>query len=182
MTSTYMPRHEIESRAQYLRELTGRKSIPVDVASIAQILDVDVKYERLSNEISGALMRKDGKAVIAINSDHGPSRRTFTLAHELGHYWLHQTDDVFLDKVVMHRNSVSSRGDDFKEIQANQFAASLLMPKVELDEAFDALLEKSQDRKQLIEMLARQFAVSQRAMELRLVNLALIAVDDDGGE
>lgn len=127
-------------------------------------------------------MRKGEKAVIAVNSEHSANRRTFTLAHEIGHFFLHQDDPVFLDKVVMHRNAVSSRGDDIKEIQANQFAASLLMPRDVLESAYEKLLETTNVRHEIVERLARQFSVSKHAMELRLVNLALIAVDDDGDE
>ena len=82
----------------------------------------------------------------------------------------------------MHRNAVSSRGDDIKEIQANQFAASLLMPRDVLESAYEKLLETTNVRHEIVERLARQFSVSKHAMELRLVNLALIAVDDDGDE
>lgn len=182
MTNAYLPRHTIEKKAQDVRQATGFTSIPVDPARLATALGIEIKYERLSQDVSGALMRKGEKAVIAVNSEHSANRRTFTLAHEIGHFFLHQDDPVFLDKVVMHRNAVSSRGDDIKEIQANQFAASLLMPRDVLESAYEKLLETTNVRHEIVERLARQFSVSKHAMELRLVNLALIAVDDDGDE
>jgi Zn-dependent peptidase ImmA (M78 family) len=176
---SYLPRHEIEARADGLRQITGSQSIPVNVDRLAKTLDITVKYESLSADISGALMRKAGVAVIAINKDHSQTRKNFSLAHELGHYWLHQDDEVFLDKSIMHRDAKSARGDDWKEIQANQFAASLLMPKQALEKAFDGQLATTQDRDEIVKTLAKQFGVSARAMELRLMNLALIEVADE---
>lgn len=180
MNDAYLPRYAIEKAAQDLREGTGLTSIPVDLSGLAKALGIEIKYELLSQDVSGALLRKGKKAVIAVNAEHSKNRRAFTLAHEIGHFCLHEEDAAFLDRVVMHRNAVSSRGDDIKEIQANQFAASLLMPRAELEAAFDELLEATNTRHEIVERLAKQFSVSQHAMELRLVNLALIAVDDDG--
>lgn len=176
---SYIRRDEIEAKAAELRAQTGLQGIPVPVEKIARKRGISVKFEALSDDISGALIRKGEVAAIAVNVNHSPVRRTFTLAHELGHYVLHQSDEVFLDKVIMRRDAASSRGEDFKEIQANQFAASLLMPKVELGEAFDNECTLTQDQTATVLKLAKQFGVSTRAMELRLVNLAMISIAED---
>jgi Zn-dependent peptidase ImmA (M78 family) len=176
---SYIRRDVIEAKATELRTQAGLRGIPVPVERIARKQGISVKFETLSDDISGALIRKGDVAIIAVNVNHSPVRKVFTLAHELGHYVLHQSDEVFLDKVVMRRDAISARGDDFKEIQANQFAASLLMPKAELEEFFDAQCKVNQDQEDIVSNLAKQFGVSSRAMELRLVNLALISFGED---
>jgi len=39
---------------------------------------------------SGLILFSDGKYKIYINSQCGENRKRFTLAHELGHYFLHR--------------------------------------------------------------------------------------------
>ncbi|MGH3265723.1 MAG: ImmA/IrrE family metallo-endopeptidase [Trebonia sp.] len=57
-------------------------------------------------------------------------RRRFTIAHELGHYFLHVSETLHVDRAAHFRlrSQLSSEGIDVTEIQANRFAASLMMP------------------------------------------------------
>jgi Zn-dependent peptidase ImmA (M78 family) len=111
---------------------------------------------------------------IAVNKTHHPNRQRFTIAHECGHLHLHadQGDRLWVDKsysTIVYRDSTSSTGDKLAEIQANQFAAGLLMPESLLNE------DMTQDLSDVdISRLAVRFRVSEQAMSLRLVSLGML--------
>jgi IrrE N-terminal-like domain len=106
---------------------------------------------------------------IGINSLHHPNRRRFTLAHELAHVVLHPAElkkAVHVDKGSLRRNRVSAAGTDMLEIEANAFAAELLMP----EELLSAVLDEKLDLEdpQVLEALANKFRVSMTALQHRL--------------
>ncbi len=61
------------------------------------------------------------------------------------------------------------------EIEANAFAAELLMPRHLLFRELEAMLpsDRASDPKRLARKLAGRFDVSEQAMQYRLVNLGL---------
>lgn len=97
-------------------------------------------------------------------------RQRFTIAHELGHFLLHEgiTNHVDRSYRVNFRSAESSQATNVEEIEANYFAASILMPKHMLD-ARNA--EEALDNDAMVGALAREFHVSRLAMSLRLANL-----------
>jgi Zn-dependent peptidase ImmA (M78 family) len=164
---------KIDSRAtQLLRDLT-LFSAPVDVQAVAERLDANVIFDDLEDDVSGFLLREKGVSTIAVNRQHHPNRQRFTLAHECGHLFLHagKGDRLWLDKTLFFRDGASSTGDQFAEIEANQFAAGLLMPEALIGEHLGGhrLITDSD-----IVRLALRFEVSERAMTVRLVSLDLI--------
>jgi Zn-dependent peptidase ImmA (M78 family) len=79
-----------------------------------------LKYLKLplDKNTCGMLVRSEDDKYIAINADHPYTRRRFSLAHEIGHYFLgHESEISFLNNQ-----------NRFEEIQANKYASSLLMP------------------------------------------------------
>lgn len=116
-----------------------------------------------NDEIRGIVRYKNGnEASIQLNTNHGKTRQTFTLAHELGHYWLHKNQELFyVDKY----NYAENTDEAMKETEANYFASSLLMPK----ERFLKLITETEDT----EAVANFFGVSEVAVRnrLRWVNL-----------
>jgi Zn-dependent peptidase ImmA (M78 family) len=99
-------------------------------------------------------------------------RQRFTIAHELGHFFLHSRDEhVTKAPMVMLRSGASSTGLISEEIQANQFAAELLMPR----EAVGLLVEEYDIiDDDVIDSLACNFEVSPQAMAIRLGKLGYI--------
>ena len=64
--------------------------LPVDPINLAQKNGIEVKNATFREpEIAGAIMKKDGKTTILVNHADPISRKRFTIAHELGHYFLH---------------------------------------------------------------------------------------------
>ncbi len=123
---------------------------PVDVLGIAQRLGVRLGW---TEDHSGELRVEGDDALILIRKGEALVRQRFTVAHELGHLMLHSVDRA-------HRHSDSTFAGTPREVQANQFAADLLMPLWMMDpavHAFGADLKK----------LAQLFKVSEQAAKLR---------------
>jgi Zn-dependent peptidase ImmA (M78 family) len=168
-----MPRPELE--AQRLVANLGGVEPPIDVRRAAASLELDVIEDRMDRSISGLLYRGDEAVIIGVNANHPPRRQRFTVAHEIGHYLLHKGRAVVLDHVRMNfRDATSSTATDFEEIQANAFAAELLMPR---DAVFAQAkrLSAPEDGTDatVVRDLADIFEVSEQAMEYRLINLGL---------
>jgi Zn-dependent peptidase ImmA (M78 family) len=152
----------------------GIDAPPVRVEEIAKMLGVDLRYEPFDGGLSGALYRADdGHAVLGVNNWHAEVRQRFTIAHELGHLTLHR-DELFVDG-VLKRDDESSLAIRSHEIEANAFAAELLMPRkfvlTELNKTLST--NATPDPNRLIEHLAGVFDVSEQAMQFKLMNLGL---------
>ena len=155
-------------------ERAGATRLPIDVKQVAQAHEIEVREETNGGDISGFLMRKGNQSVIGVNASHHPNRQRFTIAHELGHYFLHQFEGVHLDK-TFHRSGLSSLGISTEEIEANAFAAELLMPDHLVRRAV-ASFEGDLVSDSGIDKLAESFEVSAQAMSIRLANLGFISL------
>jgi Zn-dependent peptidase ImmA (M78 family) len=126
------------------------------------------------NAISGATLYKDEIFTILVNTTKPQTRQHFSLGHELGHYFLHkellqQTKGILDDDTAMDGPNILYRADDAPSTQlereANNFAASLIMPTHLVRDAWEATHR--------IEECARIFKVSVVAMSVRLTRLGL---------
>lgn len=161
--------NEAGKQARAVLVKTGLTNPPIPVEEIARLHGILVKHLPLDDEMSGMSFIKDGVSVIVVNSGHHPNRQRFTIAHELGHHILHADylrDNVHVDKVIF-RNSKSSDGTQIKEIEANAFAAELLMPASKLKQ----YVHLDFNDEAMIAAIARVFRVSTAAMSIRLGNL-----------
>jgi len=162
-------RQEIRKQVSKLLRENEVTHSPVPVEKIAQSLNIQVRFEEADDDLSGALIRDPkGRVVIGVNSAHHPNRQRFTVAHEIGHFILHKGISLHVDedfRVNLRDGSVNR-----DEIQANAFAAELLMPTEFIEKDTKKLGQVDQ---QALERLARRYQVSARAMEIRLTNLGL---------
>ena len=166
-------------QGEALAEAFGSATPPVDVQAIAKKLRLKVVHAELGEDVSGLLISKGDSTVIAVQENDPPNRKRFTIAHEIAHFCLrHQFEPgehVHVDRghLITPRNARSSSGVDLKEIEANQFAASLLMPSKLLLRSIKALKVKSlcDDH---VEQLAEKFQVSEQAMTIRLSTLGYL--------
>ncbi len=153
------------------------EQLPIDIQAIIQAHNIAIRKQPLEEAVSGMLVVKNGHAIIGVNESHHPNRQRFTLAHELGHFLLHgNSSSIFIDaSPVFFRDETSSQGSKLREIEANAFAAELLMPepmlrKVTKNQTLDAFDEGA------VRRLAAQFGVSTQAITIRLTKLGLINV------
>lgn len=139
---------------------------PINLASVAKEFGVKVVRAQLPSGVSGEI-RPDpetpGSFVIRVNRNDTARRQRFTVAHELGHFFLHRdaigngiSDDV------LYRSSLS----DSREVQANRFAADILMPQNLVNQWLRNAESLKVDDK--VEFLADKFNVSEAAMRVRL--------------
>lgn len=153
-------------------------SAPVDVHWIAKKLGLQVIYNDLGENVSGLLVSRDNVAAICVRESDPLVRQRFTIAHEIGHFSLrHQFEPgehVHVDEgwKVTPRSSNRSVGFDAKEVEANQFAAALLMPSKLLRQRTARFAGGQFDDSHVSE-LAREFRVSEQAMAIRLAALGL---------
>ncbi len=141
--------------------------------------DLDIYLVELDQSVSGAIgYNKDNKQFeIFINNLKSNTRQHFTIAHELGHYFLHPDEIKKLDVLIDGEQSFD-RGSSMLfrldqatpsqlEIEANNFAASLIMP--------EELVKKAWKSLKSIQESAKVFQVSPSAMSIRLERLKLLS-------
>jgi Zn-dependent peptidase ImmA (M78 family) len=164
--------NEIEQKAEDILNESGFRAIPISVEDIAAHYKLQIG-KATSTDFSGILIRKDGAALIGINSTDTPRRQRFTIAHEIGHFFLHPTNEVLVD----YRRSSKGTHRTPKEREADIFAASLLMPRQELIKDFMRIaggtLTDEEQTKNVVSLLATKYEVSDEAMNIRLLGLSI---------
>lgn len=139
--------------------------------------EVEMFFIDTDDQISGAIMfeKITKKIKILINRSKSRTRQQFTIAHELGHYFLHsdtiRSEQGFVDgDGNLDSEKILYRLDEAKstriEVEANRFAASLIMPKDYIERAWNELRD--------VEECAKIFNVSVSAMSIRLEKLGLL--------
>lgn len=174
--------NKAEKKAREVLEQHDVTKAPTPLEAIVKSFGIRVvakPYDATGyHDVSGMLYRSATDTVVGLNENHSETRRRFSLAHELGHFLLHK-GEVFVDAKVNFRNRLSSMGVDREEIEANEFAAELLMPSdlvsTEFYKLFDA--DKTSEHASPVDTLASRFKVSTQAMEFRLRNLGLLQVE-----
>jgi Zn-dependent peptidase ImmA (M78 family) len=89
---------------------------------------------------------------------------------------MHEGDPVHVDLEVNFRMKSSNHSKDMREVEANAFAAALLLPEELIKKALKEIkngIDMSSDSKE-IQKLAKTFEVSQQALLIRLGKLGLV--------
>ena len=158
-----------------LLDACGIREAPVPVELVARHLGAEIRYSPFDGKLAGMLVRRDeGPAVIGVNSAHHINRQRFTIAHECAHFYLHTGRDVYIDRTfrvnVNRRDERSTQAVDPDEIEANRFAAELLMPyNLILNDIIEFDIEDDED----LEELAAKYRVSVQALTYRINNLLI---------
>ncbi len=137
-------------------------SPPIPVLEIAEESGIKVRFVDFgpySTKVSGYC--DFTKQEIFVNGKDIPQRQSFTIAHELGHWFMHRR--IFLENpdiypVLLRTNNPDSNNPLEKE--ANAFAAHLLVP--------NRLLKPVQNQGVNAAVLANIFFVSRSMMEIRM--------------
>lgn len=156
--------NELEELTSSILLSNDMYKIPVDVIAIAKANDIKVFEASLDKKISGAIRYNysTNSFEILVNKNDVKVRQRFTIAHEIGHFFLHQeklkSDELHID--IMYRMT------NEQEKEVDYFAGALLMNKT--------LLEKVYNEGSSITELAELFDVSVSAMTVRLDVLGLL--------
>ncbi len=164
-------KHVVQQHARALLEKFGVTTPPVPVERIAAGLGIRVVIQSFPDDaVSGFYFRRGTERVIGVNKGHAAVRRRFTLAHELGHVLLTAHDDLHIDRTVLHRDTRSTSGSDWREVEANGFAAELLLPIDMLTTAIRRQGGLDLDDDASVKRLAATFGVSTQALLIRLTS------------
>ena len=176
-----MKRSNVEDLAEYIAKEYNPDGISPFPYSLIQVDNRNLSIyfiDTLPESVSGVILTDDEKIKfsIVINKTKSDKRQYFTVAHELGHYILHK-DFIKKNKGVIdgdnsldESNGMMFRSDNAPttemEIEANRFAASLIMPEKWVLKAWSEL-------ENVVEC-AKVFNVSVSAMSIRLERLGLL--------
>jgi Zn-dependent peptidase ImmA (M78 family) len=133
---------------------------------------IQIVYGRYANEFDGIIEHKTDQFEIRCNLDRqnlpDSPRGRFTLAHELGHYFIDEHREALVTRVIAPHPSFS---DDpsrqaRREQEANLFASHLLMP----NKRYTAFLRRARKRLSGIVDTAEKFQVSITGAAIRFVD------------
>ena len=105
-------------------------ALPIDPFAIASEREIIVEAKSSSNAgVSGMLIRVGNEFAIAYAThiDNEPFQR-YSVSHELGHYFLPGHADAVLINGI-HESKAGYESNDVYEMEADGFAAGLLMPR-----------------------------------------------------
>lgn len=176
-TTWSMHRKKVWKAADALLQLGQVTEPPVPVERLARLRGAQLRFVPYEGDLSGLLFQEDGRIIIGINAIHAKTRQRFTIAHELGHLELHHGDELYVDRgfPIQRRDGQSSQATDPTEIDANAFAAELLMPRRFLTRDVQAAPQSlDYEDDEFVRLLADRYKVSVQAMLFRLTNLGLI--------
>lgn len=170
-------RREINSLADKIRT-TINLAVPMDVELAVRLLG-----GQLINLPPGtdpeAYVKKNGDSFIIAVIEGLKNRRRFSIAHELGHLFLHMgyiIDNQKWEKVDTYYDSVKFRyGYTEEEFEAHEFAGAFIMPEDE----FRAIAETNRNgNKYSVKPIASHFKVSTDAAKIRGRWLGMFSWED----
>ena len=159
---------QISSALDWVRASAGEYEGDIfPIEKVLKDLQVTVIPEEMdeNSEISGYIEKRYTGWYIGVNKYEVKGRQRFTLAHELGHLLFHKkhllSKGRFNDVIKLFR---SEENLIHIEMQANSFAADLLMPSSRLREVWP---------NNSLQFIADNFGVSRYAAEYRARKLLL---------
>jgi Zn-dependent peptidase ImmA (M78 family) len=171
-TVPFLQRSEIESRARDVLKRHNLTTVPIDPLLLANREGIKVNNAKFSDDnLVGMIAKRGDDVTMLVKYDDPPFRKRFTIAHELGHHFLHLLQGgEYVDKEAnLFRQQLGDEPEIIpsrrQEIQANMFASSLLMP--------DDEVRRYWKERPSIEELAKIFKVSNEAMGYRVASLGL---------
>lgn len=159
---------QVADFAERMAELLGFKAGD-DIEAVVRNLGGTIGYQSIwdlnDEEPSSLIIDALDKFRIILTSHTSKERDRFTIAHELGHYFLHclLPLNAEADFVPMR---ATRYGSDIAEWQANWFGASFLMPEAEFRRIYNETCGDTY-------AIAKYFAVSASTASVRAKSLNL---------
>lgn len=153
---------QVALRAREIRHLVSHGKFGLDgLLSFINRKHGEVKYIDSGSDKAETLhVRADRSFTIYLSKEAFAARQAFTIAHELGHLFLHTNMNA------RGEASFARSGSDRQEWEANWFAAELLMPEAEFRKAAKECWSNP-------DLLADRFGVSTAAASVRLKALGI---------
>ena len=140
-------------------------TLPVDPIAIAKDLDIEVMEKPPSTGGSSGMLLRLGNTFGIAYATHIESVgfRNFSVAHELGHYFLPVHMEAVIADNGVHESCAGFASGDRYEMEADHFAATLLMPR----RLFTSAMCTAGEGLPAIERLAKQCRTSLTATAIR---------------
>ena len=141
--------------------------IPIEnIDEVVRNMGGIIKEDYKLSEYSDGIIRKTSVTSfeIRVSPDQSSGRRNFTIAHELGHLFLHMgfliNDEIWNNQQM----TFYRKGNSQEEYEANEFAAAFLMPQRQYKRVLDQYAEGN-----LVDTskIAQEFNVSTKAASNR---------------
>lgn len=156
----------------YARDLRDRElsitQYPINLAKVFDKLSIKYGEDDFDGAQSyyGVLIRRNGAHII-VNSNIYESKKRFTAAHELGHFWIKDhTESMYrCDAQELEK----FRSDVSVEREANEFASEFLLPE-------DEVRKKLRTKKASLEMarqLSERYQTSLTAAAFKMVSCSI---------
>ena len=154
----------------------GGNTLPVDLSAIADKHNILIKPKNNSSEgVSGMLLRH-GNFFGIMYSTHIKNKgfQRFSIAHELGHYFLEgHVDHILPDKGNgIHKSSAGFVSGDSYEMEADHFASGLLMP----DDLIQSIIQKTLPGLSTVKKISESCKTSLISSAIRYASLSEDAV------
>lgn len=172
----------MDINAIYANELIEKLDLkpPIDVYELCKMSNIEIVKVDLKDAYAYFRIRKGRKVIFLNNSIVNTEKEKFTIAHELGHYFLpnhlEKVDDIYKSTDYMYKNEKKKI-----ETDVDKFAAELIMPSKFINTELENISLKN--FKQLQE-LARKYQVSLTSLLCRYVDInsetmALLCYEND---
>ena len=154
-----------EDHARELRKIIGDEEQLIDPFQVAEDLGIKVREDNFQG-FDGALIRSGKKTLILLSVTMSRNRKIFTLAHELGHWYMleHKGKEYVCGTEDVEKYSPTN----ITEHEADRFATEFLMPR----KIFQKVMKNKLLSLASIEDIANYFNISMQAAARRYVQLA----------
>jgi Zn-dependent peptidase ImmA (M78 family) len=134
-----------EARIKHIRTLAEfivsdcDTSVPLNLDVILNKEGINIYYDHYEQCFDGLLTFEPKQFCIHVDIDkgnyRGSKRSRFSIAHELGHYFIPEHHKSIIDGTfIVHPSNFKAKQTNLFEIEADSFAASLLMPSAQFKE------------------------------------------------
>lgn len=149
----------------------GGNSLPVDLSAIADKHNILIEPKNNSSKgVSGMLLRH-GNSFGIMYSTHIKNEgfQRFSIAHELGHYFLEgHVDHILPNKGSIHKSSAGFVSGDSYEMEADHFASGLLMP----DDLIQSIIQETLPGLSTVKKIAESCKTSLVSSAIRYASLS----------
>ena len=165
--------NEIISLVTFIHNKTGFRGPPFSLQEFCENFpDYELRPADLPQGFNGEILTKGRHRIVRYRSASSTSTNRFTIAHEIGHGFLHENLE-FKCSVSSNFSIFSVPEDDPREWEADYFSAEILMPMPVLNRIAGDLDNKNEDELGLeIIKLSEMFGVTKHVMKSRLKDLA----------
>jgi hypothetical protein len=173
-TSRRLPQ-ERELHLSDLAEVAGlAQHLPIDPLAILRAEQITNSFNDYGGAFDGLLEWRPRRFHVYCDlsrvEKRDSPRARFTLAHELGHYFIDEHRNALMSgQAPRHASFCDFQSPHLVEVEADCFASSLLMPR----SRFQASAKKAGSDLEGVVQLAKQYCTSITATALRLVQLDL---------